>query len=79
MTFEAILSVPVTFQGRRDHVDITCTFVDEGQYKDMCKENFISIHGLIYNIVQARKGKGWQLDFPVSVKTDVDLLSIGSF
>nr|WIL03712.1 hypothetical protein Cplu_242 [Cedratvirus plubellavi] len=84
MSFKAILSVPVvSHEKKRDHVDITCTFVDEAQYQKMAKENFASIHDLIYNIVWARKGKEWQLDLQVCVETlqdpDVDLISIGSF
>lgn len=83
MSFQAILSVPVICGRTRDHVDITCTFVDETQYHNMAKENFTSIHDLIYNIVWARKGKEWKLDLQTQVKTlqdpDVDLLSIGSF
>lgn len=83
MSFQAILSVPIVSKGRKDHVDITCTFIHEAQYQSMAKENFSSIHNLIYNIVQARKGKDWQLDLQTQVKTiqdpDVDLISIGSF
>ncbi|SPN79491.1 Hypothetical protein BRZCDTV_375 [Brazilian cedratvirus IHUMI] len=83
MSFQAILSVPIVSKGRKDHVDITCTFVDEAQYHNMARENFVSIHDLIYNIVWARKGKEWKLDLQTRVKTlqdpDVDLISIGSF
>lgn len=82
MSFQAILSVPVIYGKSRDSVNISCTFTSEAQYHAMAKENFNSIYSLIYNIVQARKGKNWEPDLETSVHSledPADLVSIGSF
>jgi hypothetical protein len=78
-----ILSVVVVCGERYDRVLISCDFESEEQYLEMRKENFNSIYDLIYNIVQARKGEGWEpdLESPVEIVVEsfTDLSYIGSF